>query len=152
MTDEIICPLCSAVMEEKTRELYHKNSTIANSSLFSPNVKWYQCPTSFIWVTCHKQIVITHHTIESSGMEHFYLPPFRVDNNQVNDTSSIFKLIKYDLNNLGNKVIVVDEPIELDIDEPSYIYDWQLVTKTSLIKPCSADKMLEKVKLLLNFL
>lgn len=138
MTDEILCPLCSAVMEEKNR---------------SENlVKWHQCPTPFVWVTLHKQIVITHYTFEPNGLEHFYLPPFRVDSSQEGNISNIFKLVKYDLNNLGNKVIVVNEPIEIEYGEPAYIYDWQFVTNTLLIKPCSADKMLEKIKTLLNFL
>lgn len=138
MTDDILCPLCSAITEEKTRA--------------ENIVKWRQCPTPFAWSTIYKQIVVTHYTREPEGLEHFYLPPFRIDSSHILGISSIFKLVKYELNNLGNKTIVINEPIELKEGVTVYIYDWQFITNTPLIKPGPADKMLEKVKLLLNFL
>lgn len=127
-----LCPLCSAVLEKKSKG--------------NNEVVWLQCPTLFAWSTTYKQIVISHYTFEKSygGIEHIYIPPFCINTYYQSNESRILKLVQ---TNITDRVSITDI-----VNNTIYINEWQLVSKTSLIKSEPTDKMLKRINLLLTFL
>jgi hypothetical protein len=93
--------------------------------------------------------MITHYTLDTKSTEYMYLPPFRVCNYA--GFSNITKLVEDEIP-VSPGTYVTEETITISGKQVMPWKHWVYVTKIPALKPEASDKMLERIKVLINFI
>lgn len=95
--------------------------------------------------------MITHYTMNNDihASEYMYIPPFRICNKA--GFSSITKLVE-DKIPVSPGIYAVEETIIINGKHIIPWKHWVYVTKIPALKPEASDKMLERIKVLINFI